>query len=35
MLDRIVHPAHIVQFNGDSYRLKQQRKACHVPASKK
>ena len=34
MLDRILHHAHIVQFKGDSYRLKQQRKAGHVPASK-
>jgi hypothetical protein len=35
MLDRILHHAHIIQINGDSYRLKQQRKAGHVPASKK
>lgn len=34
MLDRILHHAHIVQFKGDSYRLKQQRKAGHVAASK-
>ena len=34
MLDRVLHHAHIVQFKGDSYRLKQQRKAGHVPASK-
>ena len=34
MLDRILHHAHIVEFKGDSYRLKQQRKAGHVPASK-
>ena len=33
-LDRILHHAHIVQFKEDSYRLKQQRKAGHVPASK-
>jgi DNA replication protein DnaC len=35
MLDRILHHAHIIQIKGDSYRLKQQRKAGHVPASKK
>lgn len=34
MLDRILHHAHIVQIKGDSYRLKQQRKAGHVPATK-
>ena len=34
MIDRILHHAHIVEFKGDSYRLKQQRKAGHVPASK-
>ena len=34
MLDRILHHAHIIQIKGDSYRLKQQRKAGHVPASK-
>src|SRR3546814_3068257 len=34
MLDRILHHAHIVQINGDSYRLKQQRKAGHMPAAK-
>ncbi|WP_244139387.1 ATP-binding protein, partial [Burkholderia vietnamiensis] len=35
MLDRILHHAHIIQIKGDSYRLKQQRKAGHVPTSKK
>lgn len=35
MLDRILHHAHIIQIKGDSYRLKQQRKAGHVLASKK
>lgn len=34
MLDRILHHAHITQIKGDSYRLEQQRKAGHVPASK-
>ena len=34
MLDRILHHAHIVQIKGDSYRLKQQRRAGHVPAAK-
>lgn len=34
MLDRILHHAHIVQIKGDSYRLKQQRKAGHMPATK-
>lgn len=34
MLDRILHHSHIVQIKGDSYRLKQQRKAGHVPATK-
>jgi DNA replication protein DnaC len=34
MLDRILHHAHIVQIKGDSYRLRQQRKAGHVPATK-
>ncbi|MCA8292068.1 ATP-binding protein, partial [Burkholderia vietnamiensis] len=35
MLDRILHHAHIIQIKGDSYRLKQQRKAGQVPTSKK
>lgn len=34
MLDRILHHAHIVQIKGDSYRLKQQRKAGHMPGAK-
>lgn len=34
MLDRILHHAHIIQIKGDSFRLKQQRKAGHVPATK-
>jgi DNA replication protein DnaC len=34
MLDRILHHAHIIQIKGDSFRLKQQRKAGHVPAAK-
>ncbi|CBW77412.1 Transposase (plasmid) [Mycetohabitans rhizoxinica HKI 454] len=34
MLDRILHHAHIIQIKGDSYRLKQQRKAGHVLAPK-
>ena len=34
MLDRILHHAHIMQIKGDSYRLKQQRKAGHVPGIK-
>lgn len=33
MLDRILHHSHIVQIKGDSYRLKQQRKAGHFPAA--
>ena len=35
MLDRILHHAHIMQIKGDSYRLKQQRKAGYMPATKK
>nr|WP_310141030.1 IS21-like element helper ATPase IstB [Burkholderia ambifaria] len=35
MLDRIPHHAHIIQIKGDRYRLKQQRKAGHVPSSKR
>jgi DNA replication protein len=35
MLDRILHHSHIVQIKGDSYRLKQQRKAGHFPAASK
>jgi len=34
MLDRILHHAHILQIKGDSYRLKQQRKAGLLPAAK-
>jgi len=34
MLDRILHHAHIMQIKGDSYRLKQQRKAGHMPATR-
>jgi DNA replication protein DnaC len=34
MLDRILHHAHILQIKGDSYRLKQQRKAGLIPATK-
>lgn len=32
MLDRILHRSHIVQIKGDSYRLKQQRKAGFLPS---
>lgn len=35
MLDRVLHHSHIVQIKGDSYRLKQQRKAGHFPAASK
>ncbi len=35
MLDRILHHSHIVQIKGDSYRLKQQRKAGHFPSTAK
>jgi len=35
MLDRILHHARIAQIKGDSYRLKQQRKAGHMPPTKK
>ncbi len=34
MLDRILQHAHILQIKGDSYRLKQQRKAELIPATK-
>jgi hypothetical protein len=34
MLDRILHHADIMQIKGDSYRLKQQRKPGHMPATK-
>jgi len=30
MLDRLLHHAHIVQIAGESYRLKDKRKAGHV-----
>ena len=30
MLDRLLHHAHIVQISGESYRLKDKRKAGHV-----
>lgn len=32
MLDRLLHHAHIVQINGDSYRLKDKRKSGTAPA---
>lgn len=32
MLDRLLHHAHIVQINGESYRLKEKRKAGTAPA---
>lgn len=35
MLDRLLHHAHIVQINGESYRLKDKRKAGHAPAKVK
>lgn len=35
MLDRILHHAHIIQIKGDSYRLKQQRKAGHIMVDNK
>lgn len=35
MLDRILHHSHIVQIKGDSYRLKQQRKAGYFPSTNK
>jgi DNA replication protein DnaC len=31
MLDRVLHRAHIVQVKGDSYRLRQQRRAGYLP----
>lgn len=34
MLDRLLHHAHIVQISGDSYRLKDKRKAGTLRASK-
>lgn len=35
MLDRMLHHSHIVQIKGDSYRLKQQRKAGYLPSANK
>jgi DNA replication protein DnaC len=35
MLDRLLHHAHIVQINGESYRLKDKRKAGTTPARAK
>lgn len=35
MLDRLLHHAHIVQINGESYRLKDKRKAGAAPARSK
>jgi DNA replication protein DnaC len=32
MLDRLLHHAHIVQISGESYRLKDKRKAGHTPS---
>jgi DNA replication protein DnaC len=32
MLDRLLHHAHIVQISGDSYRMKDKRKAGQVKA---
>lgn len=34
MLDRLLHQAHIVQISGESYRLKDKRKAGTLRASK-
>lgn len=35
MLDRLLHHAHVVQIKGDSYRLKDKRKAGVItPAAK-
>jgi len=34
MLDRVLHHAHIIQIKGDSYRLRKQRKAGYLPATK-
>jgi DNA replication protein DnaC len=33
LLDRLLHHAHIVQINGESYRLKDRKKAGHVKVS--
>lgn len=33
LLDRLLHHAHIVQISGESYRLKDRKKAGHVKAS--
>ena len=35
MLDRLLHHAHIVQINGESYRLKDKRKAGTSPSRAK
>ena len=32
MLDRILHHAHVIQIKGDSYRLKEKRKAGLIPS---
>ena len=33
LLDRLLHHAHIVQINGESYRLKDRKKAGHLKVS--
>jgi DNA replication protein DnaC len=33
LLDRLLHHAHIVQISGESYRLKDRKKAGHVKAA--
>jgi DNA replication protein DnaC len=30
-MDRLIHHSHIININGDSYRLKQKRKAGIIP----
>ena len=35
IMDRLIHHSHIVNINGDSYRLKQKRKAGIIPVKMK
>ncbi len=34
IMDRLIHHSHIININGDSYRLKQKQKACAMPVIK-
>ncbi len=34
IMDRLIHHSHIININGDSYRLKQKKKAGAMPITK-